>query len=85
MDYVDKISRCSIATNIPISLSPACQEAISQELGYNVCVNRHKNEEDFYLLDQRVYLKYGSELWRNDREIIELIDESGFIVDYIEY
>ena len=62
-----------------------CQEAIVENIGHNICVNRYRNEPDFWTLDQRVYLKQGSEIWRNDREVIELVDDEGFVVDFEDY
>jgi len=86
MDFVDKIPMCRIQTEpFPASISPSCQEAILQEINYNSCVDKHRNDEDFYSTERRIYLKYGSEIWREKREIIELIDEYGRVVDFFDY
>lgn len=86
MNYVEDIKKCKIVDEpFPPEVSVQCQEAIVENIGYNICVNRYRNEPDFWLDDQRIYLKRTSEIWRNEREIIELIDEEGFVVDFIEY
>jgi hypothetical protein len=86
MDYIERIPRCTVPKHpLPNNLTIQCQTAIIENLGYNKCVSRHRSEEDFYLLDQRVYLGYGGELWRNKREIVELIDEDGFVIDFVKY
>lgn len=86
MDFVEKIGTCKIPKYpLPSTLTQQCQVAIAEEIGYNICVNRHGGEEDFYHLDQRIYFKQGTKIWREEREIIELIDEDGLIVDFVEY
>ena len=86
MDFVERIRRCTVQTEpLPLNLSFACQEAIIEEINYNECVDKHRNEPDFYSGQWRVYLKRSSELWRDKREIIKLVDENGLTVDHYSY
>jgi len=86
MDFVDRMSRCRIPTKaLPLTLSYACQEAIIDEINYNSCVDKHKNDEDFRIPDWRIYLRRDTELWRDKRELIKLLDENGKTVDYYSY
>jgi len=86
MDFVERISKCTVQVKpIPISLSFACHEAIFEEINYNECVLKHKNDSDFYQDSWRVYLKRDSGLWRSERELIMLLDENGKTVDYYSY
>lgn len=85
MDFVERIPRCKIRTDLPLSLSYECQRSIIDEISYNSCVEKHKNDENFIGSEWHIYLKRNNELWRKKREIINLLDEQGRIVDTIHY
>jgi len=86
MDFVNRIRRCTVSTApTPLWMSSACQEAIVEEINYNSCIEKHKNDADFRVPEWRLYLRRDSELWREKREIIKLLDENGKTVDYITY
>ncbi len=86
LDFVERIPRCTVQTKqLPLNLSFACQDAILEEISYNSCIEKHKDDADFYSGDWRVYLKRSNELWKDKREIILLLDENGKTVDYYTY
>ena len=44
----------------------SCIESISRILSYNSCIDLHKNDDDFYNGEWRVYFGRDKELWKND-------------------
>jgi hypothetical protein len=85
-DFVDDISRCEMELSaFPAGTSNQCSEFVSDTLNYTGCVNSHKNDLDFFDDEWRVFLGRNSELWREKRETIRLIDNSGNVVDTYTY
>lgn len=86
MDFVERIPRCEIkASALPKELSFMCQQAIIDEISYNSCITKHKDDSDFIQPQWRIYLKREVELWRDKREIITLLDQNGKTVDIYAY
>ncbi|MSR78981.1 MAG: hypothetical protein EXS59_02435 [Candidatus Taylorbacteria bacterium] len=85
IDYIDTLPRCQIVANIPAIISPECQRHLTTEINYTKCVERHKNDKDFYDSEWRVYLNYDDVLWKSKRELIHLLDRNGKIIDAITY
>lgn len=86
MDLIESIGMCRILTGpIPLYISSACQEAIAEEVNYNACVRKHKNDVNFRGKEWRIYFKRDDELWRDRRELIKLLDENGKTVHYFSY
>ncbi len=86
IDFIEKISLCKINTkDIPYQMQTQCQEFVTKEINYNACATKHKNESDFYGNEWRLYLKRDVELWREQREVIELVDSNNLVVDVITY
>ena len=68
-----------------IPLSGACKQFIRDNLDYTGCLNNHQNDPFFVDGEWYIYLGRTDELWKDDREIIRLIDREGRTVDVIEY
>lgn len=85
LDYIDSIPRCKANLSYPLGLTTSCVEVIKQKLGYNKCVDLHKNDADFYKSEWRIYLNRNDDLWKKDREEIKLIDGTGVLIDKISY
>jgi len=86
IDFVESMSRCYINTNpLPLWMDNVCQEFIVHDINYNACVDKHKNEENFYKNEWRIYLSRDTEIWKSKREIIELLDNEGKLVDVVNY
>jgi hypothetical protein len=85
LDYIDRIPRCIIPLSIPNNLESACFEYINQNFNYTSCTNIYKNTEKFYKNEWRIYLGLNEELWKTRREVIELRDSAGLLVDNIMY
>jgi len=86
VDFIDRMGVCSINTkDIPLNMQSQCVEFVTKQINYNACITKHSNETDFYDDEWRVFLKRDAELWKDRREVIELIDEKGFVIDSISY
>ena len=86
MDFVERIPRCEIkVSSLPFELSFTCQQAIFEEISYNSCITKHKDDSDFIQPEWRIYLKREAELWRDKREVITLLDQNGKTVDIYAY
>jgi hypothetical protein len=86
-DYLNNMRRCTIAKSgsIPYTLPPICQNLIATRMTYNGCVDAHKNDAGFYGSEWRLYLNRTSEIWRQSREEIDLVNPSGVVVDSLNY
>lgn len=86
VDYVTRMSSCTINTKtLPLDMQYECSSYISSQINYNSCVGRHKNEKGFYQDEWRIFLGRETELWKERRETIKLLDANGRIVDTITY
>lgn len=95
-EYVDRhIKRCEIDREELdqndedidlLPLSSQCIEFIRSDLTYQGCVRNHQNDPDFFDNEWRVFLGSGpGELWREDREVLRLLDREGRVVDVWQY
>ncbi|MEN9614268.1 MAG: hypothetical protein RLZZ347_575 [Candidatus Parcubacteria bacterium] len=85
LDVLDQIPQCQVYTQFTTQLTPECQRYIINYDNYTGCVNLHKNEPNFYSSTWRIFLKQDVGIWHNRREIIELVDPSGKIVDTVSF
>lgn len=89
-DYVRRLPRCKIITDIPEEdeepeLTSSCRLFVEERLTHNGCTNAHRLDRDFDKGVWRVFLGSYAELWREDRDIIRLLDQNGKTVDLISY
>jgi len=75
------VSDVSLSNNAPAS----CEEFVQEELNYNSCVARHRQDDSFMESTWRIYLGHGSELWERERETILLLDANGKTIDSLSY
>src|SRR3989338_2387306 len=89
LDYIDRVSSCQTVISIPykysIKLSSSCQEYVTQNANYKTCLEKHKDDSDFYLPEWRIYLERSEELWKKKRETITLYDDKNNIIDSKSY
>ena len=86
LDYIDTLPRCKANLTHPFSLQDNdCIQAINNILSYNGCVDVHKNDEDFYEPEWRIYLNRDDELWKDRRETITLRDRDGNVAGSVSY
>lgn len=86
-EAVAQVGSCSIPSINTFSrrLSPACRTFLEHDLSYAGCVRNHQSDPYFYDGSWRIYLSERYDLWRNEREIIRLLDSEGRVIDVIEY
>lgn len=87
-NYVKTIPVCKTIISIPYKnsgLSSSCQDFVVRNANYKSCVDKHKDDLDFYSPEWRVYLGRSEELWKKSREIINLYDEKNNIIDSASY
>ncbi|MEK7505565.1 MAG: hypothetical protein AAB597_01575 [Patescibacteria group bacterium] len=75
LSYVRGLGTCSVPTSPDTDRLPQeCINFVTERSGYNKCVEKYKNDKDFYKPEWRVFLNYSDPLWRNQREVIKLLD-----------
>lgn len=85
-NVVRTLNRCTLTVaSIPASAGAACQPFIQDVLTYNGCINSHRNDSKFYKDEWYLYLNRDQELWRTRSERIRLVDETGKVVDVVNY
>ncbi len=84
-DYIDGISQCETPLEYPIDMQSECRNYLVENTNHNACIDNYKNNSDFYQPEWRLFLNRSSELWKKDREIIELRDSLGKLVDSYSY
>lgn len=86
LDYLETLSRCTVPLGeLPLDLSPECGQYLRTEINYNKCVEHHKDDADFYKPEWRVFLGRDTELFKDRREVIKVLDLDKKVVDSISY
>lgn len=86
LDYIERLSRCETVTgDLPLKMQSECQNYLIENANHNACMDNYKNDDDFYQSEWRIFLGRENELWKNKREIIELVDNDGKLVDVCSY
>ena len=87
MNYLQSMQICTIDVNPPLppTLSNTCRDFIQSRVTYKGCISKHVTDSDFKKRQWRVYLGYDTELWRDKREVIALIDAQGRLIDSTTY
>jgi len=87
--FAENFSRCTYVTSQVEGfgdLSQACRERIQPRLTYNFCSGAHAEDSDFYSEQEwRIFLNQENPLWKENYEIIRLLDEDQRTVDVFNY
>lgn len=85
-NYVKTLPRCETPLkNFALDISNDCREFLNEELTYAGCVEKYKNDNNFFEKEWRVYLGRNAELWSNSRGKIQLFDNEGNLVKEVSY
>lgn len=87
-DYLKTLRRCTVPpATVPTNLvaDGNCQAHLFNKINYNQCVVYHKDEPNFYRGEWRLYLGRDTELWRDSKETVELLDTEGRLIDARTY
>ena len=86
IDFIENVNSCELYSDtIPYEVGTQCRDFILNDLSYNGCVTRHRNDPDFYVSEWRIFLNRQQELWNNTHEQIRLLDENGKLVGSVTY
>ncbi|QQR82218.1 hypothetical protein IPJ70_02965 [Candidatus Campbellbacteria bacterium] len=83
MDGIESARSCergSYASTTP----SICKAFIKKYSTYDGCLELHKTDSDFFGDTWRLFLGSNKDVWRNEREAIALIDDSGKVVDILK-
>ncbi len=88
IDLIHGIPRCTTRNgeyfrDLPDTVTSSCKAYIETNINYNACVAHNFDNTDFPGNEYRVYLNKFGDLWRKNREKVNLHDASGLIVDTI--
>ena len=64
--------------------SGQCRKWIEQNMNYNACVSKHRNDSDFFK-GWRIYIGNGYSIFDPLHDKIELRDRTGSLIDSYEY
>lgn len=85
IEYVDTLPRCKVVTRPPKEISDACENFVTDHLHYNGCLTLHQHEKDFKGKTWRVYLGRSASMWREEHEVVKILDHEGKTVDAFAY
>lgn len=87
LDYIEDLPRCKIPKerDFPDNLTNACETFLKTKVNYENCVINHVADSDFLESEWRVYTGLGGIWGREKRENIQLLDNSGKVVDTYSY
>ena len=83
-EYVRSFGYCESRTDAD-SPGGQCEDFAEEHLNYNGCVAGHRSDANFTSSTWRLFLGSGDELWANNRDVIDLIDANGNVVDSLSY
>ncbi|MDB5244843.1 MAG: hypothetical protein JWN18_713 [Parcubacteria group bacterium] len=85
VDYVNTLPRCQTVQFPPKNISATCKKFVLQYLNYNGCAVTHSADPDFAGNTWHVYLGLAKHLWRNQYEVVKLLDANYKTVDAFSY
>ena len=84
-EVVNRLGTCTAVTNIPSGISNKCRDFLEQVVTERGCVNLHRNDGDFFLPEWRVFLNSKRELWKNENNVLYLLDDENRLVATLVY
>lgn len=85
-DFLESVPSCTAPLkNMPSNVSSNCRSFAINNLSYNGCVVSNRFRSAFATNSWRIYLDSYAELWRNNHDVIRLLDGEGRTVDAFTY
>lgn len=87
LNFLDGIGSCQSPSTsyIPEGLPQNCINFATERANYNRCVSDFSNTKDFISPEWRIYLGRNESIWKSSREIIDVIDQKGNIIQSYTY
>lgn len=88
INYMNGIGSCQIPkidASTALQIGSQCAGYISNNTGYDTCIDKHKNDLDFNQHQWRIFLNQPRPLWQSQYEFIKLVDGLGRTVAYTSY
>lgn len=84
--YLKTLPSCRMPqAGLPLELDDNCRLFIGERVNYAGCVDAHKNDNDFFDDEWRIYLEQNKEIWSNVRETIRIFDQNGSLIAETSY
>ena len=84
-ETVNRMKSCTVLTDIPKTVTKECKIFLENVVLRTGCIERHRNDEDFFTKEWRIFLEQGKELWKNKDNVLYLLDENNKLVTTIVY
>lgn len=84
-DETRRINSCETLTEIPRGVTRECRTFFTNTLSLDGCVKNHRNDNDFYQQELRLYLNSSTELWANRDNLLYLLDGNDNLVSTLVY
>lgn len=85
VDFLRRIRSCQSNIKYPTNIEASCKNFAYERTNYVRCVQDFGNDPDFMRNDWRIYLNREQPLWKTRREIVDLLDQSGNLLDTYVY
>ncbi len=84
-DIVNRMGTCTTVTDIPTGISDKCHELLENVITESGCVGIHRNDSDFFSSEWRLFLGSQRGLWRNEDNVLYLLDKERRLVTTLVY
>jgi len=89
-NYVRNLPNCynpqlQDTNNLKNNFQQNCVDYIDNHFSYPACVANHESDSDFNQPTWQIFLGLNHELWHEPDDSIKLLDQSGKLVDEIDY
>ncbi len=82
---VDRMRRCTVITHIPAIVTNECRDFLENVVTERGCVSLHRNDPDFFTREWRLFLESRKDLWKNENNILYLLDDENRMVATLVY
>lgn len=84
-EVVDRLNTCRTLTQIPATVSRQCRIFLEDVISEEGCVSLHRNDPDFFVSEWRLFLGSRESLWRNESNVLYLLDDENRLVSTLVY
>ena len=87
INYIETLSRCRmpLQEDVPENLPAECKSYVASKINYDQCTKNNGSDNIFFGIVWRIYLKQNETLWKERRELIQLLDKEKRIVGSLSY